>query len=149
MSKLERIDYHKLPPEMYRTIAFWGHEDEECLTLTGLDETIEVILDDAHPDMPESVEVAGWVRAVVTPMAILKQAEPLWNVLLSLDAEYGDPNGDIPHKTQPTQALKTAERAFAEAIAAEYTPWICEPRIVVVVSDVADWISKHCPHWAD
>lgn len=49
--------------------------------------------------------------------------------LEDLDEEYGDPDGD---NTEPTETMKAASLAFADAILKEYTPFFCEPTGEVV-----------------
>lgn len=45
-------------------------------------------------------------------------------LLEDLDEKYGDPEGD---PTEPSDAMKRAALAFADAILKDYSPYMCEP----------------------
>jgi hypothetical protein len=68
-------------------------------------------------------------------------------MLEDLDEEFGDPDGDSSG-TQPTEAMKAAEKIFVEAVLAEYTNHWCEDVYHEEVN-VAEWVKAHNATVAD
>lgn len=83
---------------------------------------------------PETVEVVGYARVV----PVLRDGDSLDRLLGYLDEEYGDP--DAPW-SEPTDAMRAAERRFHEVVRDEYEPWMCEP-VRREMINVREWINR-------
>ena len=120
---------------------FWGPPDSEQLDHEDLDEAIEEYLDDAHPDRPDEIEVAGYARMAVGAGEWPDARDLVEHVLQNVDEEHGDPDGDGAAITEPMLA---AAREFLAVVAAEYVPWACE-EVVRVRVDVVAWLAARQP----
>jgi hypothetical protein len=100
------------------------------------DEAIEGILDDLV-EKPETIEVCGYAHMVPD----FEHYGPLDDVLEALDGEYA---GEA--FTEPTQAMKDAEKAFMDVIAKEYFVYNCD-EVCRETVNVAEWIKVHRPDW--
>ena len=118
-----------------RKIVYWGGPEEERLQYSDKEDVIEAILED-FDELPETIEVCGYARMNIN---LGGAYGPLERILESLDEEYGDPDGD---GSEPTEAMKEAEKAFMAVIAQEYEPWACE-EIARETVNVTDWIKAH------
>lgn len=126
-----------------REIVYWDCSYHEQLTYEDQDEAIEAYLDDLDDvkNLPETIEVNGYARMVFNPA----HCHALTHVLEHMDEEYGDPDGGY---TEPTEAMKAAEKVFLEAVAKEYTPWACEV-VKTIKVNVKEWIAKNRPDWLE
>lgn len=121
-------------------ICFWDAEDSETLRHETLDGAVNAVLDGVQ-NFPATLVVHGYRR--MKPEISYPRA--LEDLLEQLDEEYGNPDGG---DTQPTPAMLAAEKAFYEAVLAEYKPWACE-QVASVTIDVPTWIREHRPDWLD
>ena len=107
-------------------------QDSEQLQHTDPADAVHAALDYMDAD-PETLEVtacqAGGGGRARPAERVLEDA------LERLDEALGDPSGE---PCEPTPAMLEAARTFAAAIAADYTPWQCEPCGRATV-DVATW----------
>jgi len=117
----------------------WGTGDEERLEFSDENECIESILDGMDNPLPEKIIICGFARMDVDIIRL----NPLEHCLEQLDEEHGDPDGEY---SEPTEAMKAAEKSFLEIIKKEYKPWACEEvcRKEIIV---ADWIEANRPDW--
>ena len=128
-----------------RKIDFWGLEDDENLTHTEMDDAIESALDsiDDIKDLPETIEVCGYARAVPNPK---KEVENVISRLLEgLDEEYGNPDGGY---TDPTDSMIKASEAFVSAVIEKYKVWACD-LIKRETINVQEWIKENRPDWLE
>ena len=119
-------------------VCCWGRPEAERIDHDDLDEAIGAILDDAHPDRPDEIEVAGYARMVVEA-GWPRPGDLVEHVLQNVDEEHGDPNGE---RDPITERMLDAAREFLAVVAAEYVPWACE-EVVRVRVDVAAWLAAH------
>lgn len=116
-----------------RKPELWDHHDaEELRGWTTKDEAIEGLLEDLNEE-PETIEVCGYAPMVPD----FELYRPLDNVLEDLDEEY---SGD--EFTEPTQAMKDAEKVFMAAIAKEYKVRMCD-EVCRETVNVAEWRKSH------
>mgnify|MGYP001602610146 CR=1 FL=1 len=128
----------KADPSLVANVSLWGIDGEERLTDEDIDDRIDRIVDDMHPDLPSGeVEIIGFAKTRVDAGSLADDV--LYRTLSCLDEEYGDPDGD---ETDRTPAMKEAAAVFVAAILAEYTTWTCESVIHVTV-DLAKWAAQH------
>jgi hypothetical protein len=121
-----------------RSDRLWGREPEdEWGTLSSFDEAVEAEIDeiDERDELPATVEVNAWRRAVPDPKRLA--GYPLELVLERLDEEYAYPD-DVD--TEPTDAMKAAEKAFIARVVELYEPDAFEISEVVTV-DVGEWLA--------
>ena len=111
---------------------FYDCSDPEQLQHTDPADAIQAALDYMDAD-PETLEVTAYRRVAVDVPDLAERV--LEDALERLDEMLGDPGGD---PCEPTPAMLEAARTFAAAIAADYTPWQCEPCGRATV-DVATW----------
>jgi hypothetical protein len=111
----------------------YGLEGAETLD-TEIDEVLERLLDDMCDKTGESFDAIAnrieWpvivheYKRMDASHGVHRIAErALEDAMERLDEEYGDPEGE---STEPTDKMRSAAQAFAEAIIAEYVPWTCE-----------------------
>jgi hypothetical protein len=135
----------KIPKE----IAFFTCSDcEDHLIYTEPDEAIENFLEglfepDSHgiEGLPKTITLYGFEPMKVIP----SRCNPLECLLDDLDEEYGNPDGDRP---AASSKMKDAEKAFIEAVVAEYRPWAHE-RTWECEVDVEAWVWDNMPEWID
>lgn len=126
-----------------KKVEFWDLPDAEWLYHTDKNDAIEAIIDSWHPKPIEGTfELCGYARMSIGPGYL----DVLGYVLERLDEEYGDPDGYTG--TEPTQAMKDAEKAFIDTIVSEYFVWACEP-IVTEQIDAMAWVKEHRPDWLE
>lgn len=118
--------------------TFYDCQDSEQLQHTAPGDAIEAALDLMDAD-PETLEVTAYKRAVVDVHDLAERV--LEDALERLDEMLGDPGGD---PCEPTPSMREAARTFAAAIAADYTPWQCEPCGRATV-DIAAWRKAEGP----
>lgn len=120
-----------------RRVVYWTCDEEaERLTATTVEQAVRKWAVDHVGPLPETVTVYGHAPVVPNP---LRYEGTLLDALIEwLDDEYGDPDGS---PTQPTDDMHAAERAFIEAVLAEYQPCTCEvvEERTVRVRDYVDW----------
>jgi hypothetical protein len=119
----------------------WGIGDDCERPLDDREHVITVDLEDCDP-LPETITVIGFARTVVEPSDC---PSVLANLLESLDAEYGDPDGDY---TNATAEMLAAEEVFIKAVLAEYHVAIVEP-VTSEEINVQTWVKEHAPHWLE
>lgn len=107
------------------------------VTARTFDEAVEHVLEKAHPEKPETVEVAAWRRMKATPDML---DGVLDYVLERLDEEVGDLTAD-GEPTEPTDEMREAERAFVAEILRLYEPQGAEVVDIVEV-DVEEWEAR-------
>lgn len=126
-------------------MIFWGEKDDERLTHTTPDDAIEAIIDGHHPTpIAEIGTVTVHEFAPMKPRVAGGMFGPLESLLERLEEEYGDPEG---RDVKPTEAMLAAEKAFIDAVLAEYKPWTCEPTGNVVTVNALEWAREHAPDW--
>lgn len=105
--------------ESDRPIAFWDALDRERLTHETIGEAIDDYLESSLRvvTIGDTITVTAHGRARVDMPHVLEWA------LECLNEEHGDPEEWV---NTPTDAMKVAEKAFLEVLAAEYVPWQCE-----------------------
>jgi hypothetical protein len=91
--------------------------------------------------LPDEITVYGYSHQVLNPQRIGEHA--LDELLEYLDDEYGDPDGG---SEEPTDAMRAAAQAFAEAVVKDFVVWACD-EVEQRVVDVEAWIRKHRPDW--
>lgn len=134
---------------MKREVKFWAAPDTERLVHTDFDEAVEDILDGMEPtpiaELPETIEVAGFARAIV-PLNVLYK--PLEDIIERLDEDYGDPEGE--YFTESTDTMREAQAQFLQIVRDEYQKqcWACDA-ITRVTVDVQSWIAEHAPRWLE
>jgi len=114
----------------------WGEEGSEHL-YASLGEAIAEMLEQRHPDIPETLTMVGFRR--MKPE--LRPSEVLESVLEELDEEWADPDGISP--TKPTPAMIEAAEAFCAVILREYVPWACEECGVTETVNVREWAREN------
>lgn len=125
-----------------RKPVLWATPDDERLEYDSEDEAIGAILDEMggpRPDWPETITICGFARMEIN----IVRLHPLEDCLDALDEEYGNPE----EPTEPTTAMKEAERVFLETIKKEYMPWMCE-EVCRKEINIREWINAH-PDWLD
>lgn len=126
-----------------REAEFWGPVEAGQLTAIDEDEAIESILDDyTDNNFPEKITICGYAHMKID----ISYLNPLEHCIENLDEEYGDP--DSGGYSDPTDAMKDAERVFLEVIKKEYQVWTCEPVCKKEII-VADWVKKNRPDWLE
>ena len=115
-----------------RKIECWDEPDREDLRFSDRDEAIEAILDAMDDPLPEKITICGYARMEVD----LSSSDILTDFLERLDEDYGNPDGDL---SEPTEAMKEAEKAFLAVIQREYEPWMCE-EVCREEVNVSQWI---------
>lgn len=124
-------------------MIFWGEPGDEKLTHQSVHDAIEAIIDGLHP-----VGFAEIGQITVHEFASMTAKVPHWSalesLLKSLDEEYANPDGD---GTEPTEAMRAAEKAFTAAVLAEYKPWMCEATGSTVTVNALEWVKEHRPDW--
>lgn len=124
-------------------VDFWGGPDDEAYSYTDLDEYVESFLDACHPAIPDSMEVIGARRMVMSACDL--DAEQLAEDLYErLDEEYN--GGDDP--SEPPHAVFEAARAFIAVVRRNYVPWNCEEAVRVTL-DAADVRRKIAEFWPE
>ena len=121
---------------MNKNDTLYGLEDQERLDLDP-DDVIDRVIDDAASfagesfdaiaerlDWPLKVKVYKRMSLGGVDLTLTIATTALERTLDDLDENYGDPDGDY---SDPTEAMKSAARAFARAVLADYVPWACEP----------------------
>jgi len=124
---------------------FWGGDGDEVLIYTDPHEYIENLLDSYHP---ESLYSTGTITAYeYKPMTVTASdcGAPLEYILEMLDEEYGSPDKGFT----ATDAMIQAEKAFINAVLAEYRPWACEQTGKSVTAKAVDWVREHRPDWLE
>ena len=111
----------------------YGLEDWEKLVDTPED-ALERLIDDMSGYGDQITDVLNRIEwpvevLVYKPMDVTRYANRIAERALDyalemLDEEHSDPDGDA---TKPTQAMKEAAKAFAEAVVHGYVSWVCEP----------------------
>lgn len=108
-----------------RTSVYWDcSEDNERLTHETIEDALDAYGDSIHPaPTPESVEVFGFARMEID--LDFWSNDVLTRFIESVDEEYGDPDDGY---SEPTEAMKTAAKAFVRAVVADYKSrvWACE-----------------------
>lgn len=124
--------------------TFWGEIGDERLVHTSPDDAIESIIDSHHPATIDEIgDITVHEFAPVKPQ-LGSVHEPLETLLERLDEEYGDPEGD---GCEPTAAMLAAQKAFVDAVLAEYVPWACEPTGNKLTVNALEWAREHAPEW--
>jgi hypothetical protein len=116
-----------------RTPELWGSPEAERISGTTMDEAIDEILDGFEED-PETIEVCGYAH-MEPDIEKTWEGDVLERILLDLDENYGDPDGDL---SDPTEAMEEAEKAFLAVVAKEYKVWMCE-EVCRKTINVAEW----------
>lgn len=118
-----------------REATFWSCEEgQERLIHTTIKDAIEDYVDQMYPDTaPESLKVYGYAPMEVTDV----EWHSRWvldKLLIRLDEEYGDPDGDYSGETE---AMKAASLEFVGKVLQDYAVFACEEveRRVVMHSD--------------
>lgn len=124
--------------------VFWGDDGCEVLTHSDPDEAIEAYIDGFHPDPIATIGEITMYEYAPMKVSVSDCLSPLELVLENLDEEYGDPDGD---GYEVTDAMKAAEKAFLEIVAAEYRPWSCEQTGKSVTVNALEWVQEHRPDW--
>jgi len=125
-----------------REIVSWDCEGTDTLYHTDCGDAIEAYLSDTPNEWwPETLEVRGYARMTVT----IKEGSALDFVLEQLDEIYGGPDGPVE---DATEKMHEAEKEFLDVVAAEYTPWVCEP-VEKVTVNVLEWVKKNRPEWLE
>lgn len=130
---------------MNKDDILYGLEDDEHLSMS-IKEVLDRVID-AHR-CPESETWERAAKRVEWPVSIheFKRMTPshtaediaercILDVMDTLDAEYGDPDGDA---TEPTEAVKASALAFGKAVLADYVSWACEKTGKVIVVDMEE-----------
>lgn len=111
----------------------YGLEDWETLVESPEDALEQIVCcEQARGESWETVfSRIEWPVEVLVykPMDVTKNSASLATLALNhmleeLDELYSDPEGDA---TEPTQAMKEAAKAFADAVVKDYVSWECEP----------------------
>jgi hypothetical protein len=123
------IDNDREEKRIIYSVTFFSVEESEILRHETKDDAIGDFVDalwnpketvkENLKRIPKEITLFYYHPRSVDPSNI----SVLDHVLEYLDEEYGDPDGGY---TDPTPAMKDAERRFSEAIAKEYEPWACE-----------------------
>ena len=119
---------------MKREPTLWGEPDKEGpLHFDNKDDAINDLIDNFNEgEEPETITIAGYAPMKVVMPNILEM------LLENLDEELSDPDGDL---TEPTEAMKEAEKVFLAVIENEYKPWaheeVCRKEI-----NVKEWLAK-------
>ena len=126
-------------------VVYWDCCDEaERLYHKDQEDAIRGLLEDIHTDCwPETLTVYGYSRLKLDPA---RSTDSILEALLEWwDEEYLT-NDD--GNTEITDTMRTAAKAFVEAVAAEYPVQACRLTTSVTV-DVRDWVREHAPSWLE
>lgn len=110
--------------ETKRETKFWSvGRDHEHLTATSVEEAVEQYRNECWPNpVPDEVEVVGYAERELPAVATIA-GYALETMCEWLDEnDYGYP--DEP--TEPTDALREAAAAFAQAVREHFPVWACE-----------------------
>lgn len=135
---------------MCREPVVWSCRDEERMHCATLDEAVEYYLDDLYKQNQDAekifrelgeITVTGYAREQLNRDILANDV--LENTLERLDETYANPDsgGDLA-----TPGMKAAAAVFADAIVADYVPWICEPVCKEKVN-VLEWVRLNVAHW--
>lgn len=116
---------------------FWGPEGTEVFSHQYIDDAILQELEDAWPDLPETLVMSGVVRRKAGMCA----STLLDGVLEMLDEEYGNPDAFSEAYTKPTEMMVKAAEVFVHVVMSEYDVWSCE-EVTTRSIDVVQW----CKH---
>lgn len=115
---------------------FYGVQDQERLD-RSLPEAIATLLFNCNSDdIRWPVKIFEHRQVDVTRFAKRLAQQALEDMLVNLDEEYSDPDGDY---TKPTPAMQAAALTFAQAVTGEYVSWACVPtgRVIEVTREEA------------
>ena len=124
-------------------VVYWDCCDEaERLYHKDQEDAIRGLLEDIHTECwPGKLTVYGYSRLKLDPA---RSTDSILEALLEWwDEEYLT-NDD--GNTEITDTMRTAAKAFVEAVAAEYPVQACRLTTSVTV-DVRDWVRQHAPSW--
>lgn len=113
-------------------------EYAERLTATTVYDAVIEHVDqwETPPTRDDIVKVTAFRRMALPSRENIAE-NALEHVLLSLDDEYGDDEGDS--YSDAAAALKDDALAFTDAVRAKYVPWACEPHESFMVN-VAEYV---------
>lgn len=132
-------------------------DDCERLMHQHPDEAIEEFFDHAWPGPRENPprttkEREAWHDRTLTLYEWQREERPgeprhpdyLERLLEYLDEEHGDPE----NATEPTEAMREAEKRFITTVCALYVPWTCK---IVKRTEIngLEWVREHCPEWLE
>lgn len=142
---LPTIKYEDLTPEMIKAfkIEMWGDEDDEELSHSEIEDSIESQLD--LIPYPEALVVCGYRRLAIRPQD-LRPDTILEEILERLDEQYGGVNRD---PTDPSSAMELAAGRLVDVIKNDYQVWACEGVLNVELTDVMGWVKKNRPDWLE
>ncbi len=125
-------------------IDFWDcSEDSDSLFHDCMDEAIQDHLNDALGDenakdlLDSTLTVYGFTK--VKPTADTYADRVLWNLLETIDDDYGSPHGDV---ADATQAMVVAAKEFCEKVVKEYDSWACAV-VKKVEVNVREWLEAN------
>ena len=131
---------------------YWSCNSEtERLTHDNKDEAIEQYLDLYEPPGTGNVEEMLGELGEITVFGFAHDTLPTRESLAELALEdmfghfcdYADPENE---EEPPTQGMKDAALAFADAIIADYRVWVCKIVCEEKVNAL-EWVREHSPHW--
>lgn len=127
-------------PSEVRQAKYWStREDDESLSDESIDDAVDYYVNQFAPEekLPAEVVVYGFAQTKPKLSGVLEQA------LEWLDEEYANPEGE---STQPTDAMREAERVFIAAVLKDYDCWACEVVDKVTV-DLKKWCADNDREW--
>jgi len=133
---------------------YWGFDDTEKLSCDSPDEFIQDALENGCMTSAEIQSMVDeneeWVICEYKPAVLnLKHFHtggPLESLLVGLDEEYGDPEGDY---IKPTKVMLAIEDKFIAEIMALYEPWSCEMTGEKISVNMAKWIRDNEYEYGD
>lgn len=117
---------------------FWRAEDSDDQMTDDLGEAIGSYIERfKEGDEPETITCTPYRQVAVS---INDCADVLDAVLENLDEKFGGED-----RTEPTEKMREAQRAFFAAVVEEYEPWLCRPAndMPAEVIDVRQWLEEN------
>ena len=108
-----------------------------------MDDAIESILDEPLEDMPETIEVCGYIPMVPNKTKIAKHV--VEHLVEHLEDEFGNPDGDY---VETTDNIKKAAEDLVRTVLEEFTVWACD-LVKWKTINVQEWIKENRPEWLE
>lgn len=141
-TKPARFTYEEFGPALRARFSdcYWGRPDQERYSEDDVDEAIEMALDSAYPETPETYTIVG-MRPLPLPE---DDSEGVLDWLSNHLYEFLDPEEPPEWPVE----LEAAARVFWNAVREHAHVWSCDEAVRVVV-DVKAWIGEHAPDWGN
>ena len=135
--------------------VYYGDSSQELFTATMVDDAVVELLESttygSDAPLPETVEVAEMRPAMPQPLELDPTVNGvLENLLENLDENYAVP--ELGEGSQPTEAMREAEREFLAVVAREYRPSVALLNLAGSLTvNLTEWLSskshKICSMW--